>query len=1470
MAIPNFRHDERLKNLIYHPNIRRYFTDSNVKRSVDLILEEFYPQTKLVQDGNQIKFTFGPTGKKAMSFEEWHDVFYRSGPLRSTRTYSSNLLENEYVGAATNRLAMLFDRLGYTPTVRTWDLNKDTAETVLGEIKSPTGEIYGVPRFNNGKLVHLDVTSGNKRLTIAEVQKVLSDHNAFPTVFEKSDSLSKRLSVFLSDRVFSMADTPISVHHFNPKRVAEAFNPDAGRLVDSFIASTAPGTKKISRKTAFEKMYDGEVLLNRRTVEQMFSNLEQEANSIEAQASRLPLTERAKHLATAKTIREEITKQRKSMFSTGRVNIRMVSEDFNYKGDAGVIMEENEEVFRKIFRLSKERFANTHAFVSSADKKRELRGTYFLSFESHGVPKQGRTNILSLSAHSRLFGDNFSFVNESKIVINELISDIKNGKITPGIRNLINELSEMEILPEDNETVIAKKMRSRAFAQRIKTTLDSGLDINQSPRITSQLLDAVQDHFLTVKNDEQIILGGRSIPNYNLNFPIRGSVGTHLTVFPEANKDLVDPGTVRFEKGVAHIHPGSFLTHSMLHGGHDLDDRIVWHMQYDEKTRRIFALGIRDPTEKGEFGYYNVDLTSEDQSSAFRRIFDQPDIEISKSGKKDILRGNYNQVRQLSVEERKLSSEIENLFLQREALDTRLPDYEKTYKRLTQKIRTATFELDSTRSKLHLLMMRNKRIAKIDLASTFSPAAPLADGSPAMPLNTSPKGMRTTVESMNRYTTPSASHSYHTSRSFGGGTPTERANAAANAIVSERKLERTLGANAGAFPFEISAGTDEWHDALYTRFKATSLSREQRAELDRLTRGKTLDKLIEDRLGIEARANGLLGQLTDARFALDNAWDDILNNSNLPPELRAQIIKIAKSSKQQFVEYEVTVDEIKKTGNIFLIDDLEREILHNNPRKFGAAFAKAQALIERYNRSLPVGAEQLNIGFDSAMAQARMSKPFQQRFIQAYNEQIGAKRKIKSITEVTKESTMSGFYKGKAILGEHITDMGKPVIETAFEERVKSLSGLVFTTEEEVNASKFISDMKSFEAELSKRWNIHGMEQFDSAEEFLAGGIDELHTAAVRKLYDMGLFKKVVKKNKTVLIPTHKLKRQILAIDKLAAENKISLNVLEDMGLDGGGSMIDMLAEARRELIERPKTIAQLRGIESFDEIRTFFRGTRKGRFVIGNKANAIDDPIQRGLEILNSLGNIDAAQIYDPKIRGSMIQMAKAVKRNMVQEGGSRASDKVLEFADNIIERVSNDSPEFHELKSAFPHKMPKYRPRKGQVGINEPTPGSGRFAARSLSDAAAEEVPRASRQYMTRINRDLIKDLWKSESVFRKSVYGFGIFAGIGLIHRFAKNPAPEDMGGPPLLPGGSPYEDYDPVGMQAISSIYPSQAGTSSGGMMYTVNTSSGYDPHRLSINLSEITGGSSRTNIYSSRRTVGKTAYSSRDVLNERLG
>lgn len=126
-------------------------------------------------------------------------------------------------------------------------------------------------------------------------------------------------------------------------------------------------------------------------------------------------------------------------------------------------------------------------------------------------------------------------------------------------------------------------------------------------------------------------------------------------------------------------------------------------------------------------------------------------------------------------------------------------------------------------------------------------------------------------------------------------------------------------------------------------------------------------------------------------------------------------------------------------------------------------------------------------------------------------------------------------------------------------------------------------------------------------------------------------------------------------------------------------------------------------------------------------------------------------------------------------------------------------------------------------------------------------------------------------SKPGFRKGMGAAAIFAGLGLLHEMRGDRTPEEMAGPPLLPGGSSYESYEGFDPNSIySSVQSPTFGQMGQGTTYKIRANGSFDAYALGTQASALTGGTFDSTIYKGRKTVNYPGATSADILNSRSG
>lgn len=1373
----------------------KYLSNRLIRKSTDLLLEELYPKLKLdVGSDLSVRFTYEPLGNKRLSMEEATDAIFNTSPtLKSTRYYTGDG-RTSYIGADTNPWANKLASMGYDVKVQTHELNDRTYQRFLDENAS-----YGVIRPAGDHLAQLDVIDkAGRHLTRDEILKKL-DIEA-----DNVEQIFKRIGILTSDRaIYSLGDTPLNVFQFQTKRLALAEDPTLAASVSSFVSKDEKsaakssltkyqvGEGKLDEETIYKRMFDSENLITRSGANRLFDTMRQEADRLEREALKLKgidSLEYRRQMGIVEKLRETIRVEQASLRETGRFNARLLGEGL-FKGDVGLVSKVHKKIIQKEYNLSDKAFEAIDFFSSEEDIKKELRLAkgHYISFETHGRPRQANTNILSSISHRNLFDPDFHLFEGTQREIYQHIDDIKAGKITPGLMRMIDDLADSEVSSDLSPEEKALAFKSKEFLQRLKISDD----ISENSYLTSQLFRAMKEHYLT--KDKKGLL--------ELRFPIRGSVGAHITTAPQTENPIMR-GVMRFNGGVAEIHKLATTTGYEPGGGFDLDDRFSQIFQYDPETKRPLALAIRAPDEVGEFMYYSADVSIPKQDAILNRLIPL-------------------EIRQKDARFRELNIKLEHS--QNTSLRQR---------------NSWLSERDGLADQLNTFFSQNEDIAKVRLAERFAPTEGVGEFSV-------PKGHIRNARDVGRYERGSAFRGYQTSQELVGSNNTlERFTRFARA---ERRAE--VHGNAGIMPYRVAPGADEWYGRFFKPIKA----------LEGDANFANLDDRTVARIMQEAQSSNLLGRVSNITASID----DILKNAfaNLPDELANQIADVVERSDLAHASKELTVDTVKKTGNANILKIIEDEIVNKNPLRTGGVFAEARQLVENYNK---IHNTNISIGIDPATAIRLMPKDFREKFMAGFTG-FDETTNIKEFSELFGKD---GYIYGLDDMKNHLPILfdteEKKIVDNISEETLHKLSRLDFSAEELSKASDFISHMGSVRTDYAKiKAAVVGDMDLDTFEGLFDGGDfdGDLNTAALRKLHDLRLFNSEMVEGKTVLKPTKELYRHLLATNKLLQENGASLSMLMTVGSSDENSMAYLLRTAKQRFIYGPEALQQLKASDSsLSSLGKFIEKDSDGNLSFTSLARNMEDPAERGQILIDKI--LKASKIKG--LRGGRkeyLEQAKFIFEDLKQ-GGQFNKEELREFKRNVFGVIQN-KPGARTIFSA-----PQATPIQEMRGLTLPN-GTSRFTLRSLADDAADEVSAMGRESMTRLDMDVVRKMW-NEPIMRKGMVGLGLFAGLGVIHRLTHNPTPEEVGGPPMLPAGSPYENYDNINYSAVSSMYPSSANFSSAGMLYSVNTSSGYDPQRLSTNLSAITAGPSSTRISKTRRTVGKKAFSSRDILSEMTG
>lgn len=217
---------------------------------------------------------------------------------------------------------------------------------------------------------------------------------------------------------------------------------------------------------------------------------------------------------------------------------------------------------------------------------------------------------------------------------------------------------------------------------------------------------------------------------------------------------------------------------------------------------------------------------------------------------------------------------------------------------------------------------------------------------------------------------------------------------------------------------------------------------------------------------------------------------------------------------------------------------------------------------------------------------------------------------------------------------------------------------------------------------------------------------------------------------------------------------------------------------------------------------------------------------------------------------------------RNALKD--DKAYQGILKKTSDQAKKLGSLFPEMASIGELDPHELPFFG--AVQSAVKAP-PGYLTRETRAAADEVSKEVTKVT---MKRFDKEVFQKMMGTIQGMRAGVFGLGIFAAVGLAYGATRGRTPEQLQGPPLLPGGSAYEDYSEN--QDFSSMY-SAAGMGRGnfnpGTLYQVNATGSVDPTELQNRIQSILGGGNMSStFYEARPTIRSGKRNSQSILEER--
>jgi len=249
----------------------------------------------------------------------------------------------------------------------------------------------------------------------------------------------------------------------------------------------------------------------------------------------------------------------------------------------------------------------------------------------------------------------------------------------------------------------------------------------------------------------------------------------------------------------------------------------------------------------------------------------------------------------------------------------------------------------------------------------------------------------------------------------------------------------------------------------------------------------------------------------------------------------------------------------------------------------------------------------------------------------------------------------------------------------------------------------------------------------------------------------------------------------------------------------------------------------------------------------LGISARALLDPITFN-EIIDSTVADDVRLILEANnISDDMItDVLRGIKGNSDQMGqGARLIYSALQQSANLTIAEQNDAAAFDFINAVT------QRPTSTASIAGELTDE----ALTSVSGFGNRQGVNASRY--KRLSFDYIAEKLSNKNIRNAAIAG-GVLIAASFMYQKNKGVSVDDVGGPPLLPGGSAYEDQYPTRIPQMPTIGGLGA---QGGMSYRINVNGGQgDIDKLRSALAGVTNSSINLSMYQSSPSVQRDPYS----------
>lgn len=968
------------EDLINNPNFGRAYQNSAgfravVNKAAQSVpyLAGVFPTLKIDTDANgQIVFSSQNDSRKIERLAGQTNADYLAEAVSKARSDSGVTRYRQYGptggtrtgGAANRRLEFLAKQHGIEFDVQSFRMS-NAGKAASDQIANITGgNALVVVDSDTSTIVEATRVVGGpaKKQTISEIFNIMGVSPKMTSEDTPFGSPFKRMGAW-----FNEADLEL-VHPAHQKRVSVAvYDPKEYFGKDRELVQTMRETaQRVARGSngaitaqqylddAFESLADGALWQSQTSLNRMIAQAENAKDILKDRLKTSGLQRNTKEwYAKIKEIEDAERKIASIRLNAGRGmanNTRifnaenaLTGEDVRYvKGESHVVPD---SVYIKLMQrqspgMSREEILATDFMTLSVNVKgkelplpKGVRGTDRgqISFATHTVQPRPHTPY-SNTLTTATFG---SFVNPDNYLtesltnaIQEHTDAIRRGEITPGLKNLIDEMAN-PTLDDFSPAEISRANNAKAFAARIKNFIATGGDLTTDPFLTKQLLDQVQAHYFALNKKSNLLtgkktkyqLGTESVDALNTRFPMAGATLAHLesSAFGGRNgqQGLL---SIDHKRGTFGISPHDIMRAKQAWGGFDFDDSIYSMYRYDPKTRRLLALTLRDPNAMGEYFIFDADITHDKNIPKF--------------------------VRDIYVDHNKALRELENA--KRDRLSP------AAIESLARRLNARKGELHEYFSGGTLYDQNNKPVTqdfikKMDVRQMFSNGMP------------SPAGNQITNASLLDYESDSFYRSFRTIKTNVPGID--------EAVLEEGNALRSGNRNLSPFEYR-NKFYNEYNDINFTMIRPKELSEEARNAVRAMSQADIYSAIDQS-----VSQGGTLGRAINQYTIIDQFIStnlDYTGDIGVDARIRSELQRMLKQKQLTRIDRETLIDALVKGG-----PETEEVV-----RAAQAGMESNMTTLGRMMRDLQSFADQNNIdykaGLDPIMIQERLQSDREQ------------------------------------------------------------------------------------------------------------------------------------------------------------------------------------------------------------------------------------------------------------------------------------------------------------------------------------------------------------------------------------------------------------------------------------------------------------------------------------------------------------